>query len=70
MRTKAASASLPGSAAGSEPTHRGTKRPSEGADILAFRGVRCRVLSLLSLQKQREGLNNRQFPVLVLIKQK
>ena len=35
-----------------EPTHLGTKRPSEGADILALRGVLCLALSPLSLKKE------------------
>lgn len=40
-----------------QPTHRGTKRPSDGADILAFRGVLCLARSTLSLDgtRQRSG---------------
>lgn len=36
-----------------EPAHRGTKRPSDGADILAFLGVLCLARSTLSLKSNK-----------------
>lgn len=37
-----------------QPTHRGTKRPRDGADILAFRGVLCLARSPVSLNSNKE----------------
>lgn len=49
--------------------HRGTKRPREGADILAFRGVRCLDLSPLSLglKEQKDTRLQRQEVTEILI---
>ena len=49
-------------------THRGTKRPSEGADILALRGVLCLALSPLSLERRiRDGYTEEQTTSWVII---